>query len=407
MTAYRNDRRTEDAAPLNRLQVSKRDIVAPIYPNTISAFKAVGTWDGSFNGKESSLHQLSPYLGKIKSGIARVLVENYSRPGDWVLDPFCGAGVVPLEALLLGRKAAGSDLSPYAYCLTMGKVTAPSTKEEALERAQRLIDYVHAGKHMVDVRLIDKWVRRFFHPKTLREAVTAFTYCRRHGEWFLGACLCGILHHQRPGFLSHPASHLVPYLRDRLFPRERFPSLYSYRPLEGRLIKKIERSYRRTNIDEQWNNRTFDIRNEDARVLSFRRESMDLVVTSPPYLNTLTYGRDNRLRLWFLGQPNWQSLDKRLITRDLTYRQDMGRCVRQIYEILKLRRYCAFILGDVRRNGRINSTADLVVNLVLEVTKGRMVLVEQLRDEIPDVRRARRHTKTTKEETLLVFRKAW
>lgn len=371
-------------------------------PHSVSPFKAA---EGSFNGKESSLHQLSPYLGKIKSGIAKVLVQTYSGPGDWVLDPFCGVGPVPLEALLLGRKAAGSDLSRYAYWVTMGKVTAPPTKEEAVARAHRLIEYVNARNHAIDPSLADKWVRRFFHRRTLREVVAAFSYCRRHKDWFLAACLCGILHHQRPGFLSHPASHLVPYLRNKLFPRDKFPTLYGYRNLAKRLLKKIDRSYRRPLINGDWNNRVFDIRNEDARALSFARESMDLVLTSPPYLNTLTYGRDNRLRLWFLGERNWQLLDRRLVTHRSTYETGMGNCIRKIYRVLKPNRHCIFIVGDVRQNGRISRPADTLLTLVHRVTKGQMVLLEKLHDEIPDARRARRRTKTTKEETLLVFRK--
>src|SRR5438552_2482187 len=72
-------------------------------------------WHGSFNGKESTLQQLSPYVGKMKSGMARVLINLYSKPGDIVLDPFSGSGVVPLEAALAGRRAWANDLSPYGY----------------------------------------------------------------------------------------------------------------------------------------------------------------------------------------------------------------------------------------------------------------------------------------------------
>ena len=31
-------------------------------------------WHGSFNGRESSLHQLSPYVGKLKSGMVTLHV---------------------------------------------------------------------------------------------------------------------------------------------------------------------------------------------------------------------------------------------------------------------------------------------------------------------------------------------
>src|SRR5438128_3201508 len=78
-------------------------------------------WHGSFNGRESTLQQLSPYVGKLKSGMVRVLVKRYSKPKDIVLDLFSGSGVVPLEAVLAGREAWANDLSTYAYVLTRGK----------------------------------------------------------------------------------------------------------------------------------------------------------------------------------------------------------------------------------------------------------------------------------------------
>ena len=82
--------------------------------------QAQGLWNGSFSGRESSLQQLAPFVGKLKTGIVHSLIEHFSCRGDWVCDPFSGCGVVPFEALLLGRKAKANDLSPYAVCLTSG-----------------------------------------------------------------------------------------------------------------------------------------------------------------------------------------------------------------------------------------------------------------------------------------------
>src|SRR6476660_3881071 len=94
-----------------------------LFDNTDSDIKLdAHLWHGSFNGRESTLQQLSPYVGKMKSAMARVLINLYSKPGDIVLDPFSGSGVVPLEAVLAGRSAWANDLSPYAYVLTRGKL---------------------------------------------------------------------------------------------------------------------------------------------------------------------------------------------------------------------------------------------------------------------------------------------
>lgn len=88
-------------------------------------------------------------------------------------------------------------------------------------------------------------VRQFFHPRTLKEAIKFVTVCKRDENNFLFACFLGILHHQRPGFLSYPSSHLVPYLREKKYPRDQFPELYQYRELRPRLLSKIQRAYAR------------------------------------------------------------------------------------------------------------------------------------------------------------------
>ena len=85
---------------------------------------------------ECSLHQLSPYIGKIKSSIAADLISDYSRPGEWVVDPFAGAGTIPLEAAMAGRRAFGADISPYARILSLAKLSPPSSLAGALAEAE-------------------------------------------------------------------------------------------------------------------------------------------------------------------------------------------------------------------------------------------------------------------------------
>jgi hypothetical protein len=161
-------------------------------------------WHGSFNARESSLQQLSPYVGKLKSGMVRVLLNIYSKPGDFILDPFSGSGVVPLESVLANRKALANDLSPYAYVLTRGKLEAPGSEKTALERAVNLLALVERDAPSIDLSEVPEWVQAFYHPDTLKEILTAFQILKQNKDYFLTACLLGILHHVRPGFLSYP-----------------------------------------------------------------------------------------------------------------------------------------------------------------------------------------------------------
>jgi len=360
-------------------------------------------WHGSFNSRESTLQQLAPYVGKMKSGMARVLVTLYSAPGDTVLDPFSGSGVVPLEAVLLGRRAWANDLSPYAYVLTRGKLEAPGSRRVALERAEEVLTIVERDAPNEDLSDIPDWVREFFHPDTLREVVVAFRVLKERKNHFLMSCLLGILHHVRPGFLSYPASHLVPYLRKSKYPPEKYLEMYAYRDLRSRLIAKVKRAYRRHRLPLDWEAREYQVWQTNAMSLPIGDGTVDVIVSSPPYFGALDYARDNRLRLWFLGCKAWKTLDASLTASKKVYIPQMTVCLQEMYRVLKEGGYCVLVLGDVERKGKTHRTAEILADLAFEATQGGFEVETIYDDRIPDERRSRRHTKTTKFERILVM----
>ncbi len=362
-------------------------------------------WHGSFNKRESTLQQLSPYVGKMKSGMARVILELYSSPGDVILDPFSGAGVVPLEAALLNRQAWANDLSPYAYVLTRGKLEAPETESEALDNAKKLIRAVEHRAGGVDLSEVPEWVREFFHPDTLREVLAAFEILRVQEDHFLMACLLGILHHVRPGFLSYPASHLVPYLRKNKYPPDEFPEMYRYRDVRSRLLAKVKRAYRHAHIPAAWNERVFRVWQTNAMQLPIADHRIDTIVSSPPYFGALDYARDNRLRLWFLGCEDWKELDASLTADKKSYLPQMAVCLEEMNRVLKPGGYCVLVLGDVERDGTTRRTAEIIADQAVDVTHSGFDVVTIYDDKIPDERRSRRRTQTTKFERILVMRK--
>jgi SAM-dependent methyltransferase len=357
-------------------------------------------WKEPCANTECSLHQLAPYIGKIKSSIAGELVERYSKPGDLVADPFAGAGTIPLEAALRGRRAFGADISPYASMLTRAKLSPPPSLEAALDSAEQALQEA-AELPLPDLRKVPAWVREFFHPGTLKETLNFTAVCRRPGNEFLMACLLGILHHQRPGFLSHPSSHLVPYLRDRKYPRTRFPEMYAYRELRPRLLAKIRRSYRRF------------VPPPPTAVVGFKGTSVQnltlpdrigALITSPPYMNALDYGRDNRLRLWFINPNLVEKVDNDVTQRRLAFIDAMIGLVTKLGPALKPGGYCVFVVGEKVRGSVEAHPADAVITIMAQRAQS-LRLKAILTDEIPDVRRTRRECRGVKTEHVLVFQK--
>lgn len=356
-------------------------------------------WSAPSTHRECTLHQLSPYIGKLKSTIASDLIRGYSEPGQLVVDTFCGSGTVALEAAILGRRVFASDASAYAITLTKGKLHAPHDLEIALSKLHDLLTLAESLP-LPELVGVPKWVQNFFHPRTLQETIRIIALLRKKRHHFFLSSVLGILHHQRPGFLSYPSSHLVPYLRTKNFPRETHPDLYTYRDIRTRLRAKIVRAFERpppTALREQ----VTTIRRSTVEHVSLPNH-IDCVITSPPYMNALDYERDNRLRLWFLGSAQRASTDITLKSlRGFT--RAIEALATQLVQKVKKGGYCVFVVGDrtTRAGGRIPSQ-ELIRIFSVRAPSFRLCSITQ--DLIPDVRRSRKHVTGVKHENILVFR---
>ncbi len=69
-------------------------------------------------------HNVFRFPAKFHPPVARALIEAYSKPGDRILDPFCGSGTIPVEGLLAGRSVVGTDIDPLAIFVSQAKTAA-------------------------------------------------------------------------------------------------------------------------------------------------------------------------------------------------------------------------------------------------------------------------------------------
>ena len=367
---------------------------------TVAPSSAPPHWATSYTNRECSLHQLSPYIGKLKSIIARDLILRYSEPGQLVADMFCGSGTVPLEAANLGRRVFASDTSVYAITLTKGKLNAPECPSVASETLDKILNRVEALP-TPDLRSVPAWVREFFHPRTLKEALRLTQFLKRERHYFLLGSVLGILHHQRPGFLSYPSSHLVPYLRSNKFPKSVYPELYEYRPIEPRLRAKVKRALKR--MPEASPPALIDgVRLSSAKSIDLP-EGIDCVITSPPYMNALDYRRDNRLRLWFLGEPYRTGAD-RVFTTLPRFGKLITALARQLDQKVRRGGHCIFVVGEQTFRGAAGFPSDVLAR-TFSTHASSFRLHEVITDIIPDIRRSRKHLAGVKRENVLVFRK--
>jgi hypothetical protein len=68
-------------------------------------------------------HKLYRYPARFAPEFVRACIDEFTEPGDVVLDPFLGGGTSAVEALASGRRFVGFDLNPLAILLTKAKTT--------------------------------------------------------------------------------------------------------------------------------------------------------------------------------------------------------------------------------------------------------------------------------------------
>lgn len=351
-------------------------------------------------GTDIGLHLISPYVGKIRPVLARHLIKTYAKSKAIVWDPFCGSGTVPLEAWISGNKSFATDINDYAIVLTKGKLSPYSSIDEAIKRIDRINSYLNKEKSNNNSLATPQWVSSFFHPETLSEVLKWTSYLKKRKEWFLLSCLLGILHHQRPGFLSFPSSHGAPYLRDNKYPKDIYPQLYEYRDVYSRLRAKVTRAYKNfPHLDYSLNRVVRRASSDNVNSLEKRRYT---IVTSPPYMKSLTYARDNRLRLWFLGKSDWQALDKRISPTKALFSKLIMASFRRWSTYQKKGDYCIIIIGDIP----FNKDMRLPEFVSIQAEQSGYVLTNILRDPIPDKKRFNKIKSQISTECILIFQRS-
>ena len=307
------------------------------------------------------LHSISPYIGRIKPAFAHWLIKASSKPNDVVLDPFCGIGTVPLEADIMKRKAIGIDLNPYAALISKAKFD-----RKLIEEHLQFLREIKLETTKIDLSKVDLYIRQFFNDETLKEIFALKKILIKENQTFLLGCLMGILHGNRPGYLSAWTGCIIP-----MAPRKKGEigfrvdkDIPEYRAVIPRLAAKVKRMYMNRfslKIDSK-------IIEGDARKMPLQNNSVDVLISSPPYYHTLDYVGANRLRLAILGfnEEKRGELKETLIQQRQTYLEEMKKVGKEIYRVMKPNTYVIFVLGDVHTSSYTINTAEDIGKLYQE-----------------------------------------
>lgn len=322
------------------------------------------------------LHSISPYVGRMTPALAHWLVKSSSKQGDVVLDPFCGIGTVCLEGDLLGRKTIGVDLNPYAALIAKAKFDRRPIKEHL-----GFLRNVELNISKIDLSKVSPFIRQYFHDETLKEILALKEILIKEKKQFLLACLMGILHGNRPGYLSVWTGCIIPMVprkpsNPKFNPAKDIPE---YRAVIPRMAAKVKRMYM-NKFPVKTHGKIYQC---DTRKLSFLKDnSVDVICCSPPYYHTLDYVGANRLRLAIMGfdEEKREEMKTTLIQQRQTYLEEMKKVGKELHRVMKPNSHILFVLGDVHMTKYSLNTAKDVGKLYEEIG---FKMIDIVDDEIP------------------------
>lgn len=294
--------------------------------------------------RENSLHTICSYMAMFPPSIPRYFIEKYSKKGDLVLDPFSGRGTTVLEACLLGRTGIGNDKNPLAFVLTSAKTNVPS-KTNVLERLRVLEQ--EFKKEEISMAGEDKNIKMIFSTYTLRQLI----FLKRNLKWgfdsvdtFIAALVLGAIHGGSKGYLSlqmpntfsMSPGYVKRYIKEHNLKK---PKRDVFRVLES----KLERSYSEQKV------KGAAYCNDARNLENMKDNSIDLILTSPPYTRTISYGKYNWIRLWFLGK-DFKEIDGLLFSSQSLekYTSFMKEFLIECKRLVNPKGNIVIILGDVK-----------------------------------------------------------
>ncbi|MDA3276325.1 hypothetical protein KK172_11420 [Pseudomonas aeruginosa] len=331
--------------------------------------------DWSFTDDDTRFlgHDLHPYPAKFIPQLPGTLISRLSSRGELIFDPFGGSGTTALESIRLGRRAVSFDVNPVAALI--GRVKTARVGGEATTELHLLHGALRAflGSMPADTsELVSKYER--YAPHIVNRS-----------KWFPDSSF-GELSHIKfkisqlvnetakdVASLALSRTVLASSFQDSETRYKSVPRDIPVGEVTKRFIKEFEsvmRSVARNASATRYGVSRFitgDVRRIPA--VELPDDSVDLVVTSPPYGNAMDYHLYHRFRLLWLGHDP-VAFGKLEIGSHLkhqressgfsSYFDDMVEALKGIARVLKSGRYAVLVIGDSVYEGKTYDTARLL-----------------------------------------------
>jgi SAM-dependent methyltransferase len=339
-----------------------------------------------------------PFPARMAPGLALEALSKLRRPAT-VLDPMVGSGTVLAIARARGHRAIGFDVDPLAVLISrvwtrtvdLAEVRRQAT--QVLQRAKRLSVHLRCrdAYPVAADQETRAFVRYWFDNYARRQlAALSMAISETRADDIRDTLWCAfsrqIIAKQAGVSLALDLAHSRPHRVFERAPRKPFSSFLDAvaRVISGCLHREAQRRGPAVSIEVG-----------DVRRMPLPSRSVDLVFTSPPYLNAIDYLRCSKFSLVWMGYPvlalrairsasigaevcadsdvnHYEILDNLRLQPALSprmngilrrYVDDTDRALKEVARVLAPRGQAVYVVGENTIRGTYVPTGQLIAHI--------------------------------------------
>ena len=305
----------------------------------------------------NSIHEIS-YRACYKPQLPRFFIDIFTKENDVVYDPFAGRGTTLIEAGLMGRNIVSNDVNPLSKILTIPRLDIPS-----INQIEQRLDEIVFEKVEADID-----VSMFFHKDTELEIVSLKNQLTDSAvdNWIRMVATNRLTGHSSGFFSGYtlPPNQAASQKSQKTI-NKRLDIVPPYKNTKEIILKKTRSLLRNINpeIIEKLkiigSSAVFSSL-DSRKTYHIHDSSVNLTVTSPPFLNIVRYANDNWLRCWF-NNINVSEVESKIsLCRNVeSWSELMQGVFNELYRITVPGGWIAFEVGELD-NGKIRLDENVV-----------------------------------------------
>lgn len=328
-------------------------------------------------------HCIHKFPSKFIPQVPRWGILRYTKPGEKVLDPFCGSGTTLVEARLLNRNSYGLDIDPLSKLITKVKFT-PLNISKLDREAKRILEDIKSTNRMFKLPQIPN-MQHWFTETAARDLsiIKHFVYEIDNEDIrdFFKICFSSII---RKSSNADDQSQKT-YVSRKVIKKPSPPKLL-FEKILTRYVDAMKLYVK--NCAKNVISKIIEYDAKDIKVSEISKKNkhpIDLAITSPPYITAVDYMLVMKLEYYWLDlikpfdfltfkakyigtdrfnvnqYKELQKTDnlkldkllKRIYNKDrkkayIVYRyfEDMGKNIETIYKILKKKGHYCIVVGN-------------------------------------------------------------